>query len=372
MKKKIFIIMMLCLICLPSYNAFAAANAVDLDTGEAGDVLTTYVVTTGSEDELSTYKNYEISIPFDTKEIILPITFDQKGLFYSSANFLDKMQSVYLEEHIYADIECTNEINYSSYNYKAIIPESGTYYIKFLVKDYSDVVLADYKMIFKSQFFTGNDKTLKNKEWVCTGNLDSEKPIYFEVVVPKAGSLTINTETEYSNKITLLNSSKKAISDEISNYKGKVCFAVKEGTYYIKILADSSDIMRIESTISTITDYSGSTKAKAKALKAGKTYTGYLSATDKKGTVDWYKITLTKSQKVEMVFTGSASGEIKLEFYGSNISGSITQYISSVDDDSSFSAETWSSSKLPKGTYYIKVSKEDTNTSGFYKLQLKK
>jgi hypothetical protein len=373
MKKKLICLLMILVMCLSSTAAYAAEIAVDLETGEAVDELTTYTVKTGSDDELATTKIYNISIPADTKEVILPITFEEKGIFVSSAALSEEKDSVYLEEEIFKDAECINEIYYSSYDCIAEIPQGGTYYIKLSIDDYSGSAPTDfYSVGFASQFYSGQDRTLANKKWTCAGNIDTSKPIYYKVVVKETGSITVNTESDYSIDVTLLSSSKKALSEEVYNYDGKVVFAVTKGTYYLKV-ESSSELYRIKYTFGKSTEYGGTSKTKAKKMTPGATYVGYLTATDKKGTAEWYKITLTKSQKVDITFTGSvSSGDIKLEFTGGNISGSITQTISYVDTDKSFSAETWSSDKLPKGTYYIKVYKADATTSGFYKLSLKK
>jgi hypothetical protein len=375
-KKKIAVLLsviMVSLSCFPISNAFATGNIMDIDTGEASDVLTTYVVTTGSESDIAGVKNYEVTVPVDPEEIVLPITFEQKGILYFTSDFAETAASRYFDLYCYSDAECTKEIKVSTYNGEIVIPEAGTYYLKFKVNNYSDVTPTDgYKINFSSKFISGEDKTLTNKVWVCSANADTQKPMYFEVDAIKAGSITINTESEYSTRLTLLNSSKKAISDEVYNYDGKACFAVEKGSYYIKVTS-SSDLLRIKSLFTALTDYSGSSKAKAKKLTAGKTYTGFLSATDKTSKVEWYKITLTKSQEVNIKFTGSvSSGKIELELYGNGFSGSITKNIDTVDEDSTFSPQTWSSTKLPKGTYYIKITKKTTNTSGYYYLQLKK
>lgn len=376
MKKKLFLvlsIMLLGLISIPSVNALAAGEAVDVDTGTAGDVLTTYVVTTGDDTDIAGAKNYVVNVPVDTKQVVLPITFEQKGIIFLSSDFAESVSSRYLDIDCYSDAECTKEVDVSFYSGKATIPEKGTYYIKFKVSDYTDTPPTDgYKINFSSRFVTGEDKTLSNGDWACSALSDYKTPVYFKISASKAGSITISTESEYSNNITLLNSSKKAISDEVYNYKEKVCFAVEKGTYYIKV-SSSSELLRIKYNLTAITDISGSSKTKSRKLTAGKTYTGYLSATNKKGATDWYKIALTKSQEVDISFKGSvSSGEIELEFYGNGISGSLTRRISTMDGDSSFKPELWTSSKLPKGTYYIKITKNTTNTSGYYKLQLKK
>lgn len=397
MKKKLSVllaVMMLCGMCSPISKAFAEVSsgsetetetetetvtsyesgyAIDRDTGVASNELSTYVITTGSEADLDTAKSFYIGIPADTKEIILPLTIPQKGILICGTITPSEWTSTYLDLTIYADAACTEQITYSSYSNKAVIPKKGTYYFKFKISDYSDTQPTDgYEIGFFSQFYTGNDKVLKNNTWVCSGNIDTSKPIYYKITASKDGSLTIYADSEYSTKVTLLNSSKKAISEEVYSMNDKVCFAVKKGTYYIKV-AGSSEYTWVKSTFAGMNDYSGTTKAKAKKLAQGKMYPGYMSATDKKGTVDWYKITLTKSQKVDVTFTGSvSSGSIDLEFYGNGIGGSITKSISTVDTDKSFSATTWTSDTLPKGTYYIKVTKSTAKTSGFYKIRFDK
>ncbi len=373
-KKKILSILLVLLMLIPSANVFAVGN-VDVSTSpEVVDELTTHVMTTGNDEDLNTVMSYDISIPADTKEIVYPINIPEKGILVSASAFPEEKDSLYLDQYIYSDIDCTEQIYYNSYDGKSEIPKAGTYYLKFKVSDYSDSKPTDFYQIgFASQLYSAENKTLENKQWACSGILDSKTPLLYKVVVAKTGSLTINIESEYSSYITLLDSKKKAISSEVYSYNGdKVCFAVSKGTYYIKATS-ISDIIRLKSTFSAITEKSGSTKAKAVKLTAGKTVSGCLTATNKKGTTDWYKITLTKSQKVEILFTGSvSSGKVKLEFFGGDLSGSVNRYIYDVDSDESFSVETWTSDKLPKGTYYIKVYKDEAISSGFYKLQLKK
>ncbi len=378
MKKRFGLVLgifMLILLCIPSMKAFAAGYAEDLDSGSAVNELSTYVVNTGSDAEFDKIKTYKVYVPGDTKEVVLPITLDQKGLLICSAQLSEEYASAYGYLNIYADEACTEEISYSSYNSEAKIPEKGTYYLKFTVSDYTlDEAPDNYVFAFASQFINGNDRTLKDKTWVCSGNTDTQKPIYYKFTAPKTGSVTVNVESEYSSYVTLLNSSKKALSDKTYylSSTGKVCFAVSKGTYYLKV-DSSSELFRVKYTFKAISDVSGTTKTKAKSLTAGKSLAGVVTATDKTGKVDWYKVTLTKTQAVKITFTGSvSSGNVKLEFYGGGISGSITETLDTVEEDASFAAETWTSTKLPKGTYYIKITKGTKNTSGFYNIKLNK
>lgn len=380
MKKRLcllFSVLLMVLSCIPSINAHAEAGfAVDLDTGAAADTLTTYTVPTGSTKELDTYKSYGVWVPSDTKELVMPIDFDAKGVLYASVLLADgepTTADIYL--NIYSDQACTQEIIYSSYDGTASIPKKGTYYLKFSVLDSGETVTDGYTIALSTQFYNGEDRALKNKTWTAVGNSDYTKPVYYKITVPQTGSITVNNDSLYTAYVTLLNSSKKAISNEAypsSTNDYSTVFAVTKGTYYIKVTT-TSELYRLKYTFKAVTDKSGTTKAKATKLTAGKTYTGVVTAADKTGKVDWYKITLTKSQKVDITFTGSvSSGEIGIEFYGGDISGSITDSITSVNEDSSFTAQTWTSTKLPKGTYYIKVTKAENKTSGVYNLKFNK
>lgn len=376
MKKKSFLlfgIIMMCLLCFPSIKASAAEGYIeDYETSEVLKGLTTYVVTTGEEKDLDNLTKQVIYVPTDTKEYVVPITLKHKGILYCAAYLSDDTLSGYLD--IYADKDCTKSIYYSSYDGTAVIPAAGTYYLKFSVYDYSDNIEEEYYTFdFASLLYNGENRTLKNKEWAVTGIANPEKPILYKVSVTNPGVLTVNIDSEYSSYVTLLNSSKKAISKEVyASYDGEARFAVAKGTYYLEV-SSYSDFIRVKSTFKAITESSGSSKSKAKIITAGKTYKGLVVATDKESKVDWYKVTLTKSQMVDITFLGSvSSGKIKLEFYGNGIRGSITEFISQLDEDASFTAMTWTSDKLPKGTYYIKVTKTSADTSGNYSIKLNK
>ncbi len=377
MKKKLLLflsVFMLLFLCIPSVKTFAQGYAEDLDNGASVDTLETHLLPTGEDEEIEVAKTYRVYVPGAEKELVLPINFKQKGIWICTSEITDDALATNAYFKIYADEACTKEIYYSITDKIATIPVKGTYYIKFGVNDTSETAPENYIFAFSSSFISGEDRSLKDKVWAFTGSPDTSKPVYYKLTTTKPGSLTVNVDSDYSSYVTLLNSSKKAISDKTyySSIDNKVCFAVAKGTYYLK-LDSISDLYRIKYTFKAVADTSGTSKAKAKKLTAGKAVAGIVTATDKKGSVDWYKITLTKSQAVGINFTGSvSSGKISLEFYGGSISGSINEYINAVDSDASFGATAWGSDKLPKGTYYIKITKDSTITSGFYNLKLDK
>lgn len=377
MKKRVLIffsVFMLLFLCIPSVKAFAQGYAEDLDNGESVSKLETHLLSTGEDDEVLVAKTYRVYVPGTEKELVLPINFEQKGVLICSSGISDEYLNASADFYIYADEACTKAISYSPTNSTATIPEKGTYYLKFSINDSSETIPENYMVAFSSSFASGEDRSIKNNVWAFTGSGDTSKPIYYKITTTKPGSLTVNMESDRSTYLTLLNSSKKVLSDKTyySPTDNKVCFAVAKGTYYLKV-DSTSDLYRIKYSFKAISDTSGTSKAKAKKLTAGKAVAGLVTATDKKGAVDWYKITLTKSQEVNITFTGSvSSGNISLVLYGGDISGSVNENINDLDDDASFSATTLRSDKLPKGTYYIKIIKDSSITSGFYTLKLDK
>lgn len=386
-KKKLLLCTLLALVvlCVPSFKASAAESQVlDADTGETVTEFKTHVITTGDEADFKVYKEYYVGVVPDTTNsqtvftAVVPITLDKTGFLYIGSYLDNSTQTTATGSiDVFSDEACTDSV-YSSYKEVAKIEKKGTYYVQFTVRDSASDGVTPYIFDFVSNFEDSSNRTLKNKTWAYSAIMDYSKPIYYKVTATKDGSITFNTSAAYSTKVTLCNSSKKAISDEcyVSSSSGKSVFAVKKGTYYIKVTT-SSDSVRVKSTFKAITDKSGASKAKAKKITMGsKALSGTVLATDKKGKADWYKFTNTKTKTVNVTFKGSVlSGKIVLEFFDSKGTSFGTTYINTLDADSSFTPYQGSyfdtKKTLPKGTYYIKVTKSTAKTSGTYSLKVK-
>ncbi len=355
------------------YAKAAAGEVVDYTTKQTVTEMTPYQITTGDEADLSKYGAYDIFVPTTTGELVVPIRIPSKGLLYSLYGDSNNSTSTFYVD-FYSDAACTSEVSYSSYTGFAEFPKEGIYYIKF--KTYSSIpVTGDSAYIgFDCQFFDGSNTELKNKTWQCSGLIDSTTPIYYKVEVNKTGFIKVDFLSEYSTYVTLCSSSKKEISDEcyISSSKPDAAFAVKKGTYYLKVKSNS-DLIRVRSSATAVTDASGSSKSKAKALKIGSAKKGLLLPGDKTSKNDWFKFTLTKSTKLNLIVSGNvSSGKIRYELTSANIGGSITGYLYQTDDSDTTSLKTWTTESLPRGTYYIRVYKDDSKTSGNYSIKVAK
>ncbi|WP_310602505.1 pre-peptidase C-terminal domain-containing protein [Anaerosporobacter sp.] len=382
----VFALALLVTSVLAPVNAQAAIIYDDSDV-EVTE-LATLVLTTGTEANREKVATYMFQTTMENE--VIPIKITTKGYMdYAVAASVSASTDV----GIYTDETCTvqagniayistssdqiSEGVYGNSGY-AYFSKAGTYYVKCKTP-------GTYG--FTSQMYNGANRTLKDNTYTTAYGYDYDKynydsrEIYYKYVPTKTGYITVSTEhfEDYgSNNITLCNSSKKAISNEVytsptSTYSKKAVFAVKKGTtYYIKARTSSKGY-RIKCKVTGVTESSGAKKTSAKTLTIGKAKKGVILSEDKTTTSDWYKFTLTKATKLNLVVMGNcSSGNLKVELTSASIGGSVKFTISSTDYEGSKSLETYTSKSLPKGTYYIRVYKDDKKASGNYSIKVSK
>ena len=108
----------------------------------------------------------------------------------------------------------------------------------------------------------------------------------------------------------------------------------------------------------------GKKKSKAVTLKRKKTKKGMIQAgAGKKDATNWYKLKLTKKRKVTIDVTSNSNDAFKISIYkGGRRIGTKTVY-------NRASGPIYSIGKWPKGTYYVKVQRKNTKSSGWYTLK---
>lgn len=213
--------------------------------------------------------------------------------------------------------------------------------------------------------------------------------------IPKAtGYVTVkatNVSALYNDTyggITLCSASKQIISETDEKYLTQyneseyytMTYGVKKGTtYYLRVKAMGGT--QITATFKSVKKNAATKKAKAKTIGKGKTVKGVIIAGDKKA--DWYKIKLTKSQKIKLSYSAKTCGTsnyagIKVTFCKSN--GKNFLY-NSFDNVSRTKPSSWiqfyrkytngKTTGLATGTYYVKVEPSSTTSSGYYTLKWK-
>ncbi|MCI8488988.1 MAG: hypothetical protein HFJ04_01825 [Lachnospiraceae bacterium] len=177
----------------------------------------------------------------------------------------------------------------------------------------------------------------------------------------------------YNDTMTRLLSSKSIFYNTAysgNKYWGRFFFGMQKGkTYYIRVKAENK--VKFTREFKKVTDKSGSSRKTAKKLNKNKTRTGLIRAGDSK--VDWYKIELSKKQKIRIFYTARTSGSFRISFY-TNKKIIARRNIYNTVDEQKLTLVQYTDSKtkkvgLEKGVYYIKVERANALSSGYYKLK---
>ncbi|AIQ64248.1 hypothetical protein PSTEL_15300 [Paenibacillus stellifer] len=352
-----------------SVNA-ETAQVVDQTTGQSVSEIKMHTLTTGDTIDMGKRGQYEINLSSDVEELVVPIKAEAAGVF--QVFLKDDTQNIDVE--FYSDAACTSALDYNSNNAFGVIPKAGTYYVKF-VNSYGDYGAEDVislKADFSCQLFPDVTE-LKADNWQAAGITDYTKPVYYKVSVPATVLLEVDFQAENTNSnITLCDSSKKAITDSmtIASTEGKKALVVKKGTYYLKVSTNAWWV-RVKASAKGVSDSSGVSKNSAAALKLGTAKSGVFFLEDKTSASDWFKFTLTKPTKVDLVVSGNVSaGYIKYEVTSSVIDGTLSGYLSDVGNVDKTKLVYYKGKKLyeslPAGTYYVRLYKSSAKTCGNY------
>lgn len=144
-------------------------------------------------------------------------------------------------------------------------------------------------------------------------------------------------------------------------------FGVKKGkTYYLRVQA--YDGVKISCRFKQVKEQSASSRKKAKTLKKSKTVTGIVLPKDK--TKDWYKIRLSKAQKIRLYYKIRSDGRFKLSLYsgsGAKLCSGTYGYAAQVRQINI----NQNGQKLNPGTYYFKWEPADSYSCGYYTVKWK-
>ncbi|MDY3918714.1 MAG: hypothetical protein SOZ59_06885 [Candidatus Limivivens sp.] len=221
-------------------------------------------------------------------------------------------------------------------------------------------------------------QTLTSGKWVKNTTQKYGDVYYYKIVVPKTGYLAVEgygfsnySDSRYSLSVKLCDSKKKELetyrTSLTSSHSCKSYYGVKKGTYYLKV-EDSN--YRLRYSFKAVTEKSGTAQKKAVSVPKNKTVGGLAIAGEKGTKIDYYKITLTKAQKITFTFGAKANSWIQFKIVPANTKQII--FGSSVYRwDTTETVVT--KDKFPKGTYYIQVYRmsNDADTSGYYTLKWK-
>jgi hypothetical protein len=210
---------------------------------------------------------------------------------------------------------------------------------------------------------SGKDRTVYSGKRIAVGQIDSQTNT-FTFKATKNGYIKLTT-TDVAPKFRLYSSKNKALS-KTSVSCSSIVYGVKKGnTYKIKVAApyNSAGGYTMLLTNTSVSESSGSTKAKAKTIYRGssKAKKGYIVAGS--STPDYYKFKLTGSKAVNIKMSGATNETMKIAVYKGSKLIKTCNFNRTTKDITIKSVGKWT-----KGTYYIKVYRGNSTSSGHYKV----
>ncbi|MDE6957013.1 MAG: hypothetical protein K2O96_02805, partial [Lachnospiraceae bacterium] len=294
------------------------------------------------------------------------VSFSKKGTLVLAAQRVYGNKSVSFG--IYKDANMTQRVDLdlylsdSSIKTRVIkIPKAGKYYMGAYAAANPE---ADVHAIATSALFvSGGDRTITNNKQIAVGQKDKQIN-YFKFKATATGYVTCYASDKYI-KVALCNSSKKALSGYTNAGYNPTYGVVKGKWYYFKVYSryNSEGSYTFKVKHGKIAEKSGRTKAKASTL--GRNSTRKATITAGSGQADWYKLKLTSKRTFKLYFNGRTNDRLKIEIYQGKKKYTRTFYNTHKSLTLSFSG-SW-----PKGTYYIKVSRGNSKSSGWYSLKWK-
>lgn len=254
------------------------------------------------------------------------------------------------------------------------VSKAGTYYLEF-----STTYSGSYKTAFAVYYAPAGGTPTKG--YTYYGSSPNGTVSYYKVTAPSTGYLTVTfaegVDSYPSYSIKLANSKKKSLFkgfeylSSSANYETKI--GVSKGTYYIAVKS-SDKAYGMDISFKSVKENSGSSKSSAKRIYKGGSKYGIITASQSSTSGDWYKFTVSRSQKVNfqldaMVNGGGASGGVKVIIYQfGRYTTSSTNYLSSYTPSIDLNLYTVGKKTLSPGTYYIKVVKNNGG-NGQYKIK---
>ncbi len=315
----------------------------------------------------------------DSLAKIVQISVEQRGVLNLGITASGLADSV--EANLYSDAACTLKVGYSMYITTSsltaqdmyTITTPGTYYLKLswrynfgLPETGSVIGVAAYA-------YTGEELTLNDSfQAVYTG--DSNIINYHKLVLPSDSMVTLygNSCSTYDNSansisINLCDKDKITLDEPyLSSYDNYFSYyALKKGTYYIATNEDSP--YQLKATVVKIKDQSGKSKGKAKLINKKKTVKGLVALSEGTSKVDWFKVKLAKNGKMKFKYTAKCNGSssLKLEVIAANPNYTLYNNVLYMQTGTN----GFTTKKIRKGTYYIKISKTYGEYSGSYSLK---
>ncbi|WP_312368856.1 pre-peptidase C-terminal domain-containing protein, partial [Lachnoclostridium sp.] len=358
----LLIILSLMLI-IPSGKVYAEESVINAYTTSKEDAV---VNTITFPEEENTYSE-ELKLSRGALIINVADTQDTKYSMVTLTIFSDvqKKTKVGSVTRFYGDKETQKTIE---------IPKDGTYTVTYELSRRNEPQEISFHVTYSEVL--NKDQTLKKGETVV-GYLSSDlKETLYKITIEETGYISVKMETDspYGSiaYMSILDSKKKELEkEEYVNVQRKdtMYYGVKKGTYYIKVRS-SVGIYSISYSFQKVKDNGAAKKADATALSlGGKAKSGVILADSKDTTAEWFKFTLKESTKIAINVSGNTNNTMRFEMESDSVNFIFNNL--KITNNTKERTGTFTNA-LPKGTYYIKVYKGTSGSSGNYSVQVTK
>lgn len=388
-----FVLVVLFAILLSNYSSsvFAAAiyDADDKDITDSKPVLTPHLITTGDAQDLKTEQTYTVSgissfilvpiRPVSGGAVSISIQADASTGYveiYEDENAKNLYHTFSLEARVQPDnsVKYTDEVSFPA-------DTGDTYYLKIT----DTVVATRYRIGLRE--FPSKDATLTFGSWITGYQSKDSEYNYYKFSVAESGMVKVYVDFMNTNgkrkdgnmEITLLKGSKSKTYSSPATYNASkyAAYQVNDGDFCLQIKS-SYPLYRIRADFTP----SGSVTYKKKKKEAvnlefGQTYKGFIAISATNYTVDnnefkYYKVTIAKDCPLYLTLTGdvTSGGEIVFKITSTNTNQARYIRMSGTGVNQKVTLKLDGKTTLPKGTYYIGVSKSVPNTSGGYTIKV--
>ncbi|BBF42446.1 hypothetical protein lbkm_1128 [Lachnospiraceae bacterium KM106-2] len=361
------ILFLLFLFFLPTQRCLASVTSLT-DTSNGTTVSQIAVIGSNETSVLDHGQQYEAILTNETGfrvEDVIPISINTAGTL--ELTILNKATRSAVPAALYSDADCTNRLaDFTSYKTQYYLNTPTTYYLKIQESTIENTLTID----FKAKLISNVDLDAQFDKLYPIAS-DSNNPSFVHVIIPQDGILTIDYDGFYGGYVQLCDESKVPVTNLV--YLNSSCdetkqtiFGVSKGSYYLKLQSNSL-LCHITLHTNKIIDRSGAKKVKAATLKTNKKMNGILTTSDKSGKIDWFKIILKKNSTLKLQFTGNVnSDEFRVEITSAKLKNKITFDMSGLDYSNTIRLPYQIDQTLKKGTYYVKIIKNTSQTSGNY------
>lgn len=273
-------------------------------------------VTPSFKEDVPYFKPTEYTIELHSLEKkIIPIEMKSEGVLMLKIIDMEEYDFDRFCVEVYHDEELTDlkfQENFSVFEKSKNIPinltKKGMYYVVLnLLGNENTKETVEFTTTYIGIY---NNKSIKNNQFNIVYQDESTQKFYYKITVPKDGMIkfvlrSVDETKDFKTEIGLLNKDKKEISnvdyvDSIHSenndypYVLKI-YTVKKGTYYISVKSNVGNGI-LNYNFEEVQDISGTSMKDASTIKRDTTVVGYITATDKKNTTDWFKFKSTKYQ----------------------------------------------------------------------------